>query len=135
MSGIVTLMGSIFGEGGSGPTPPAVGDRGVWIAGNTSASSLNATNVMQYIQIATTGNSSDFGDMDRPQFYNSACASSTRGISFGGTAQGSIGITTMRYITIATTGNSFLFGSLGQVRSYGPWGFNNKTRGVFGARG
>lgn len=132
MSGILTLTSGVFGSsGGSGPTPPAVGDRGVWMGGTTSASTFTPTNTMQYVQIATTGNASDFGDLNVPQGFNSACASSTRGVSFGGTTAGS-GINVMRYITIATTGDTFFFGNLGQNRTYGPWAFNNKTRGIFG---
>ena len=88
-------------------------------------------NVIQYITIATTGNTQDFGDM----VCNSgngvqgmgACSSSTRGITFGGGVPTTIN--EINYITIGTLGNSVDFGDLSAAR-YLCQGVSNGTRGV-----
>ena len=88
-------------------------------------------NVIQYITIATTGNTQDFGDM----VCNSgngvqgmgACSSSTRGITFGGGVPTTIN--EINYITIGTLSNSVDFGDLSAAR-YLCQGVSNGTRGV-----
>lgn len=65
-------------------------------------------NVIEYITLASTGNSSDFGDMLGSTFYGGALASSTRAVQGGGDNNGN----TMQYVTIASTGNASDFGDL-----------------------
>ncbi len=78
--------------------------------------------VIDYINIATLGNATDFGDLtsNRPLM---AVSNATRGVFAGGT-----GI--IDYITIATPSNATDFGDLTQSRNYGA-GVSNSTRGVF----
>ena len=68
------------------------------------------TNVMEYITMATLGNSTDFGDLATARYQIDAgvTSSPTRGI-FGGGSTGS-GVNIIEYIEIATTGNAVDFG-------------------------
>ena len=85
-------------------------------------------NMIQYINIHTTGNSSYFGDLTRFAGSHAGFASATRGISGGG-APGTINI--IDYITIASVGNAINFGDLTVGRTdHG--GLSSSTRGLFG---
>jgi len=99
----------------SNSVTPAVLNRGFWIGGSS--------NVIQYIEIATTGNSSDFGDLITSMNYGSACGSTTRIV----TAIDAV----IEYFAAATLGNASSFGSLGFSISDGA-ACNSATRGVFG---
>ena len=82
-----------------------------------------------YITIATTGNSTYFGDLTAVSaFGGSGASSSTRGIlTVGGTPGPHNRID---FVTIATTGNATDFGDLTLARRYSQ-GVSNKTRAVF----
>ena len=108
--------------------------QGLWpIAGNAApvgffaggATSTANTNVIQYVNITTTGNAIDFGDLITLSFDGSGCSSSTRGIVAGGQNSNVI-----QYITIATAGNSVDFGDL-NAQKRGLDGASNSTRGLF----
>ena len=61
-----------------------------------------------YVTISTLGNAQDFGDMTESIGTNSAqCASTTRGIIWGGYPAG----TNIDYITITSKGNATSFGT------------------------
>ena len=75
---------------------------------------------MEYITIASQGNSIDFGEMTRDAYAPGAGGNSTRGIIAGGytpSAQSDID-----YITIASTGNSTDWGADLVQSSSGPLG-------------
>ena len=88
---------------------------------------------MQYVDVATLSNASDFGDM---LYHNNnesrqLCASAssiTRGVYIGGNSNEAL--QTLEYITFATTGNGTDFGDCGN--NYGSAGISNDTRGVYG---
>jgi len=88
-------------------------------------------NAIHYIQIHTSGNSQDFGDLTySPNGYTTSYGSSTRGLIAGGYNPHSNAID---YITIASTGDAKEFGDISLtngVYSMGPAGSN--TRGLFG---
>lgn len=85
--------------------------RGIVAGGNDAGGTR--VNIINYVTIATTGNSTDFGDLGTPTNYTTGCSSSTRGLIAGGaTASATSGTAAIDYITIATTGNSTGFGSL-----------------------
>jgi len=69
-----------------------------------------AISTMFYITIATTGNTTTFGNLLTVLYETSATSSTTRGLFVGGTSGGPYA--NMQYITIATTGNSIFFGTL-----------------------
>jgi hypothetical protein len=81
--------------------------RGV-IGGGESPS---ATNVIQFITIATNGNSQDFGDLTVARGQYSATSSSVRGVfarGYGAPA----GVNVMDYVQIMSIGNAIDFGDL-----------------------
>lgn len=90
-----------------------------------SGSRTGPSNSIGYVTIATTGNTTDFGDLLQATYYQSGCASSTRGIFSGGSADNS----RIEYVTIMSTGNSTDFGDLIHTSLAGA-SCSNSTRGV-----
>jgi hypothetical protein len=86
------------------------------------------TNVIEYLTIATTGNTTDFGDLTVARAGCEAVGSDLRGIFAGGNPT-SGDRTLMDYVTIATTGNATDFGDL-TVGRYNPCGVSSYVRGV-----
>ena len=82
---------------------------------NPSFSPDTRVNQIQYITIATEGNSIDFGDLSATRFGAASMSSSTRAIFAGGSQPGNQNI--MEYVTIATTGNVTDFGDMSTVRT------------------
>ena len=88
-------------------------------------------NTIQFVTIATLGNSQDFGDLTAAVSGNAAFGNATRAI-FGG---GEISPTfqrNMEFVTIASTGNAVKFGDLlqsGGLRQQGS--ASSPTRGMF----
>jgi len=109
------------------------GARGV-IMGGLSPSHPNGDNVMQFITISSTGNSTDFGDLTREKYASyGGIASRTRGIMVGGFYYpGSSGTYTdeMDAITISITSDAFDFGDLVQGNRAEPGSASNETRGI-----
>ena len=105
----------------STPTTP---ERGVFAGGTTSSSQ---SDFIEYITITSTGNSTEFGNLQTQKAGVAGCASSTRGI-FGG---GHSTTNQIDYITILSTGNASDFGDLSVARKFAS-GLSNSTRGVFG---
>ncbi len=100
----------------------------VWDA-NTSGSSHKKH--IDYITIATAGNSSDFGELSVARPEASGFGSSTRGICAGGydALSPNNPQDTIDYVTIATTGNATDFGNLTVARQ-APGSASSSTRGV-----
>ena len=86
------------------------GIRGVFTQGYTSDGSYGKSNVIEYVTIASAGNSSDFGDLTTGRIVNSALASPTRGVVVAGFYDGGNFSNTMDYVTIASAGNATDFG-------------------------
>ena len=105
----------------------SLGSRGVFMGGSGVS-----TNVIDYIDITTTGNATDFGDLTAATESNAGASSSTRGLSAGGEiAGGAPRSNIIEYITIASTGNGTDFGDL-IAGAYWPAGTSNNTRALFG---
>ena len=104
----------------------STGARGLIIGGGSPA----RDNVVQYIQIETTGNALDFGDLTEVAGRPSAGASTTRVVRGGGYT-GSAIVNTIDYASISTTGNFINFGDLTVARNQGG-GLSNQVRAVFG---
>ena len=121
---------AINAYGTSAPSAASVsftpGSRGVFGGGYTSS----ATNIMQFINIDSAGNSADFGDLALTMWTNAAFSSATRGIFGGGRQAGSSPGDAINYITIASTGNAADFGDISAARR-SLTGLSNSTRGVF----
>ena len=88
------------------------------------------SNVIQFVEIRTSGNSLDFGDLTYGRQSNlGATGSSTRGIWGGGQIHPA-NSDVMDFITFATTGNAQDFGNLTVARRNNI-GTGNQTRGLF----
>jgi len=98
-----------------------------WITGGGYQPGVS--NIIQYAQINSPGNTVDFGDLTATKIGAGACASRTRGL-FAGTGEAPADTDVIEYITIATTGNATDFGNLPSAMGY-TGGFGDKTRGCF----
>jgi len=82
---------------------------------------------IEYFDIATLGNSSNFGDLTEQRYGNKACSNGTRALETGGTTEPSK--TNMEYSTIATLGNAIAFGDL-LVKKYAHEAVSDGTYGL-----
>jgi len=98
------------------------GSRGVWGGGYGGGTTVN---VIQYINISSTGNARDFGDLSSASAANggSGSGSNTRGLFHGGG-------TFIEYITISSTGNSADFGDTTRDNGAYSTALSNGTRGI-----
>ena len=65
-------------------------------------------NIIEYITIASTGNTTDFGNLAATVTAAASCSNSTRNITGGG--EETAGEDRIQYVTIASTGNATDFG-------------------------
>ena len=110
-------------EGVSSPT------RGVMAGGYNYSPADNYVNMIDYVEIASTGNAIDFGDLSSLRFNKGAASSHTRGVWGGGSEPSKTSL--IEYVTIPSKGNAINFGDLSTVRSYSS-GVSNGKRAVFG---
>ena len=93
--------------------------------GSTVPSTDTATNIIEFITIATKGNGTNFGDMTRAvKSAAGASASSTRSVCLGGNGDNII-----EYVEISTQGNAVDFGDATAGRNYGS-SFSNGHGGL-----
>ena len=92
--------------------------RGIWAGGarRSPATVETAMTVMDFVQMATKGNATDFGDLSVGRSTSSAVSDPTRGVWGGGYAPSSTDV--IDYIAFATQGTAVDFGNL-SVRSGG----------------
>ena len=100
------------------------------------ATGLNSSNAyinnMDYVTVATTGNSSDFGDFIYTAYGTACCDDKTRGVMVGGRDGASSAFKTdISYITISTTGNATNSNYDMGYGSHNRYGTADDTRGVF----
>ena len=101
-----------FKELGVTATVAWYGDRGVFAGGDENGE----TNRIQYINITSTGNTSDFGDLTASKEHGSGASNSSRGLYFGGYT--TTAINNIDYVTISTPGNAQDFGDLQHVNYF-----------------
>ena len=106
----------------TGSVTPAQLQRGLFAGGGPS-------NTINYINIASTGNATSFGQLTSSVRGNAGVGSTTRGVNGGGA--GGPYTSVMDYVTFATTGNASSFGVLTQAVGYLA-ACNSATRGVWG---
>ena len=104
-----------------GAFTPAV--RALFAGGGDGSSSLN---VIDYINIATTGNAVDFGDMTVSHYGRASGSSSTRGVFATSASNGNV----IDYVTILSEGNATDFGDLATGKFH-PSGCSSSTRAIF----
>ena len=101
------------------------GARGIWAGGYSTGV---PTNEIRYINIASTGDTQDFGDLVGGAATGSqggTASSSTRGLFMSGGGKFNID-----FITIASTGNSQNFGNSTIVNGNYSSALSNSTRGI-----
>ena len=118
-------------QSGAASADPIVwgGDRGVFAGGWDDTGGDATTNVIDYINITTTGNATDFGDTYNNVIEGAAgCSNGSRGLQMGGGWQASR-YDYIAYVTISTPGNAQDFGNLEGVKN-DPAACSNGPRGV-----
>ena len=118
--------GNRYAAGVASPT------RGI-IGGGIDASTPTAalgTKGVQFVTIATKGNSKDVGELTTARYGVGGCSSPTRGLFAGGYGQPSF-YNVIDSIEISTLGNASDFGDLTQ-KTYYLSGASSHTRGVWG---
>ena len=103
------------------------GTRAVFGGGYRESSSPHVSDVMDYVDIAQTGNAVDFGNLSNASRVTASVNSTTRGI-YGLAHPGAGNI--LEFITISTTGNVTDFGDRTVASDY-PTATSNSTRGLF----
>ena len=91
--------------------------RGIVNMGGRDASNYVPT--IEYVTIATTGNSTDFGDLTVSVRESASASSTVRGLAAGGLPGSGVtseAVDNIQYITITSTGNSSDFGDLTLAR-------------------
>jgi len=81
-------------------------------------------NRIDYITIASEGDSIDFGDMTDSRYYTASASSSTRSVTMGGHTPGS-STNSMEYVQIMTLGNAIDFGDMSAARLTDGSAFSN----------
>jgi len=115
--------------GNTANPPLAIG-----LFGGGYVTSPGVVNVIDYVEIATTGNAIDFGDLTVARYAIGGCSSQTRGLFGGGDLTGPSNQNVIDYVTIASTGNAVDFGDLTVARNYMA-SFSSSTRGIWAGGG
>ena len=123
------LSSNMGSADGKAPCAAASSTRALFANGYSAPAPINT---IEFITIATTSNSTDFGDLLTSRRDLGACSSSTRALFGGGTTTSSTSTTNViEYVTIASLGNAVSFGTLTQARR-GVSSCSSSTRGIFG---
>ncbi len=115
------LLGSLTPELMTG------GTRGLMAGG----ANPGLTDVIDYINISTTGDAVDFGNLLSSEYMLSGCSSRTRGLFHGFTGSPNNRDNVIEYVTISSTGNAADFGDMTNKGSSGgqAWG-SSQTRAI-----
>jgi len=110
--------------------------RGIQAGGWVSPSSEYDTNVIQYVEIMTTGNSLDFGDLLAKRRSQAGAQSPTRGLFAGGETEATnYHEISIEQITMASKGNSTTFGDMSFRKRFDTQNISNSVRGIFAGFG
>ncbi len=104
--------------------------RGRGVFGGGIESPNPSTTTMQYIQIQSQGNTTNFGELTVARSDISSSGNSTRGVLSGGYNPAASDV--IDYVTIATTANAIDFGNLTQARGTSVGCVSSPTRGISG---
>ena len=113
----------------SGTTEQRGRGRGVFSAGSGTPGSTGSKNI-EYVQISSSGNGINFGDLSEGSQSQGAVSSTTRSVISLGDPVPASQTNILEFITIATTGDSVNFGDLTTKRSRVS-GVASPTRGVY----
>ncbi len=128
MAGIGTLAAGQWEEiQATSPEVQTGGTRGLFGGGYTPSS----TKVIDYVNISSTGNAIDFGDLtDTNNGSKGSTSSRVRAVWAGGNAEPGSNTDKGEHVTIASTGNSTQFTALATARR-STTGVCNGTRAIF----
>ena len=101
-------------------TPIDSSNRGLLMGGQSES------NVIQYVQITTTGDSQDFGDLTTGRGNGGGTSSATRAVAMCGSPRTNV----MDYITMASTGDALDFGDATAAKNNGIGSCSSSTRGI-----
>ena len=121
-------FGDLNEDLGGGPTGGSSQTRGLFCGGYHPSPSLTNRNTIQFITMATTGNTQDFGDMTTVRGHPGVVGNATRILITSGYTPTHIKSTDK--VTIATGGNATRFGDTSFI-GYAKSGESRPTRGVF----
>ena len=93
--------------------------RAIWGTNISGSSPYAPLNNIEFVTIASTGNSVDFGDLTVTRYSGGAGSNNTRGLFFMGNT-GSGHTNTIDFVTIASTGNAQDFGDSSMRDTGGP---------------
>ena len=113
----------------SGTTEQRGRGRGIFSVGSGTPASTGSKNI-EYVQISSSGNGIDFGDLSEGSQSQGAVSSTTRSVISLGDPVPAAQTNILEFITIATTGDSVNFGDLTTKRSRVS-GVASQTRGVY----
>ena len=117
-----TTFGSISSQGRTNPTGTGSDTRmliagGFYYSGSETLDN-RVRNDIDYLTMATTGNTTDFGDLTVKRTSTGSTSNNVRAIFIGGFAGTSGRTNTMDYVTIDTTSNATDFGDMSGAGSY-----------------
>ena len=129
---VIAGVSTVTSTGGftvpSGPTENRGGrGRGVFAGGILGGS---RTARMNYIEIATTGDSAEFGNLTQTASQGAALGSSVRGVAGGGSPSSPSGTTNIDYFIFSSNGGAYDFGSFSEA-GFEKSAASNNTRGLF----
>ena len=125
-----TDFGNLTQDRRSGGAMGSSETRGLF-AGGQHPSPFTFFNIIDFVTIASTGNATDFGDLENKAYNVRGCSSRTRGVAACGQKGPSFAaVNTIEYVTIASTGDAKAFGDLSTVRTLVA-GAASSTRGLF----
>ena len=106
------------------------GERGIFAGGNDTACPPTVLDNIQYINVASTGNTTDFGDLSQARYSAAAVGDGIYGVFGGGNNSGTNFTNRIDSVNIFTTSNATDFGNL-WANIARNCGVSNSTRGVF----
>ena len=119
--------------GGRGGSSFSSSTRGLFATGRSEDSGSSGHNTIEYVTIASAGDSIDFGDASQQCYNGSGCSSSTRGVFNLAFVGGSpVYNNVIEFVEMSTLGNSADFGDLTDVNSGWSASISSSTRGFWG---
>ena len=124
-------FGNLNENMGGGPPGASSPTRGLFCGGyHPSPSPLVTRNTIQFITIATTGNTQDFGDLTQARAHGGTSGNSTRILTSSGYSDPSTPTTIIDKVTIASLGNASNFGDA-SYSGFAKGSTSSPTRSVF----
>ena len=102
--------------------------RGIWLSGQLGTSP-NYSNIIQFVTFSSTGNASDFGDINSARAAVGNLSNQTRAMCFGGSLSDGSKPTQIDAVTIAAPGNAFDFGDM-STHTNNTANLASSTRGI-----